>query len=405
MKKSLINLFENQSATMLAGMVESYAAAKGIQDTSKVDQKALVKELDAVSDAMHGMFTGRTREGKPYEGPELNLTEALGTTDAPFLFKRVIRELLDTPREPAFFLMNEVAQEIALSPQHPNYIELVRIGAIQADEVPTNGDYPSQKLSATEDIIKMTLRKWGVMMAVGDEVVAKSIYPVLRIMLQQMRTAVERRMEEELAKTLKAAATTVFDNEDSSSSHRTTGVDATQTWNATLDWKDFNDMIAVVVNNEYNPTHVLGHPLGWGIFANDPFLRATFFHGGQVGGSIHRTPPQFDQQVNLPYALRYVPYYNVDHYVASTLTGAGSSLAATLLTDLYVLDAQNALFMLTQGGADMDKYQDWFKDATALKVRRYAEFASKDGGKPIARTKKIRVELNYAPLFTVRNTT
>jgi hypothetical protein len=400
--KSLYNMLNSAHSGVALEDLNAFIAANDLEASDL--GKAQEKYRDAF-EATYALWTGKDLSGNEVEVPQVSLESALSTNDAPRLFTQVVRTILREPTEPNLFLSNSVAQPLNLRLEGNNLIEIIRLGAVQAFEMNTGQDYRSALPPVAEDNVKIGMRKFGVIMPLADEVQRNSNYPLATIYLRLGRAAMDRKMEQELYKTMQETATVVYDNESVDTNLNSTGVSSANAANFTMDWQDVNTMLGVIVGNMYNPSHVLTHPLGWPIFANDPYLRATFYHQGQVGSQIHTTMPQFDQQVNMPYSMSFVPYYGVEHSTAQLATGAGSALAATLLVDVYAIDARNSLYQANWGGIEVDNYNDFFKDVNMLKLRKFANFAAKDGGKPMARAKKMRVDTNYKPLFTVRTVT
>jgi hypothetical protein len=104
----------------------------------------------------------------------------------------------------------------------------------------------------------------------------------------------------------------------------------------------------------------------------------------------------------MPFGVQYVPYYNISFTENYTLTGALSGQGASLVTDMYLIDKSESLFMATAGEKEMDQMENWFKDALMMKARQYVAVSAKDGGPGRFSAKKIRVVRNYEALFTVR---
>jgi hypothetical protein len=221
--------------------------------------------------------------------------------------------------------------------------------------------------------------------------------------LRKMGEAINRFVEEKLFNAMTNMATTVFDNENSDSQYRTTGVGSTQAWNGTFSYFDLVKMMAVLLTRKYSASHLMAHPLMWSVFAQDPLVMAIFFHGGQMGQGVWTREPQYNQQAALPMNLQYVPYYALAFSENYTLSGAGSSLGAAAVTsDLYVIDKSNALFMATRGDIEVDDMEEWLRDSRAMKARKYVGVAVKDQGRGMVVAKKVRVARNYEALYTLR---
>ena len=125
-----------------------------------------------------------------------------------------------------------------------------------------------------------------------------------------------------------------------------------------------------------------------------------------MGGNIYSQKPDFNQNVNMPFGISYVPYYALPYVENAALSSTqASGLGSSLYTDVYVIDAKNSLYMATRGDAQMDEMEDWFKDATVMKIKKHMGCSVKDGGKAITVARNVRVVENYQPVMTVRTTT
>jgi hypothetical protein len=333
------------------------------------------------------------------------MKEALNTSDASIIFPRVISEVLQEPKEPNLFMTNVVADTIKLADNTPLLIEFPTVDALQAFEMSEGQEYTAQTLSFTQHMVSMRIKKIGVAAAINEEVIQHSMWPLVQMHMRMMSSAIDRRLESILFQAMTQRAQIVFDNENATAEYRTTGktiVGSSLQANGSFSFNDLVKMCGVMLGNRFTPTHFLAHPLSWPIFAQDPIMKAQFYHGGQLGQGIWSREPSFDQQANFPYGIAYVPYFALPYNEADTLTGALSSLGASLTSDLYLIDAKNALFMATRGNTEMDQMENWFRDATMMKARKYAGVSAKAGGKGMLRASNIRVVTNEEPVLVVR---
>lgn len=407
MKHSIYRLIKQASDTELNPIIQEFAKANDLvigDGDNEVSKEDVLEQMHYAEEALFSQFTGKNLKDEAYRAPHISLSEALSSADSSILFKRVISEVMVEPNEPALFLQNTLAEHMVLDAKNPLYIEFPVLGAIQAFDMAEGQEYHRQTLSVQQHITSIRLEKIGAATSVPQEVIDQSIYPIIAIYLRQLAAAVNRRVESKLMAAMKGRARVVFDNENSDTTYQTTGRNAAQSWNATFTYNDLVKMAGVIIGSNYTPTHVLAHPLAWPIFATDPIIRAQFYNGGQMGSQIWNSVPQFDQTPNFPWGISYVPYYGVDYHENHTLTGAGSGLAAELVSDMYMVDKNNSLLLATRGETEMDRMDDWFKDATSLKARKYAGVAIKDTGKGMTRASAIRVTQNESPIFTIRTT-
>jgi hypothetical protein len=412
MKTSIVNLIKEATSKGLDRDLASFADASGLsigEGEGKITRKEVLGLMNEAKEYVHALLTREDYDGNRYEVPSLPVNEVMVSSDASGVFRRVISEVLIKPREPQNFLMNNVAKKITLAADAPLTVTFPVVGAYQAFEIAENGEYKSQALSMQEHITSLRLKKIGVMASLSEEIVQASLYPLIALNLELMANGINRKCESMLFTTLTQKATAVFDNDDPATygtDYRTTGKDSSQAFNGSLALKDILKLAAVIVGNRYEPSHMLIHPLAYYVIFQDPIIRSTFFHQGQLGGSIWNQGPAFDQNKNMPFGIQYAPYYALPYNETGVMVNApGSGFSSALLTDVYMIDARNSLVMLERGDIAMDEKEDWFRDATTLKARKYVNFSGMDAGKGMTVARNVRVVENFTPLFTVRTTT
>lgn len=399
---------EKASNEKLDPQIEKFAENNKLvigENTGEFTREQVRDRLLEAEEFLYSQFTGTNYEGDEIRDlPAISMTEALNTSDASIIFPRVISDILQEPKEPNLFLSNNVAEVISLPEDAPLTIEFPTVDAMQAFEVAEGQEYTAQALGFAQHMASIRIRKYGVVAALNEEVIKRSMWPIMRLHLRAMSNAIDRKIESTLYQAMTQRAQIVFDNE-STSEYKTTGkaiAASTLVANGSFSFNDLIKMVGVMIGNRYEPTHFLAHPLAWPIFAQDPIMKAQFYHGGQIGQGIWSRMPSFDQSANFPFGLAYVPYYALTYNETDTLTGDLSAFGASLTTDLYMIDARNSLFMATRGGTEMDEMDNWYRDAKMMKARKYAGISAKAGGKGMLKAANIRVVTNEEPLLTVR---
>lgn len=409
-KNSIHGLMEQASHTELEPQLQDYAKTLGLTIVDKADEanETAITRDDAVSrlraeqEQLFAMMTGVDFDGEKLNVPQITMKEALTTSDASIVFPRVISQILQEPQEPNLFLMNQIADKIILPASAPILIEFPTVSAIQAQDMSEGQEYAVQNPAFGEYMTSLRIRKIGTAVALTEEIIKYSLWNLVALHLRLMAAAIDRKIEKNLYTAMVNTAQNVFDNESATTEYRTTGVTSAQAANGSWSYFDLVKMMGVALGNKKQGSHLLTHPLAWPILAQDPLMMANFFHGGQMGQGIWTREPAFDQQAAMPFGVQYVPYYNIAFTENYTLTGALSGQGASLVTDMYLLDKSDSLFMATAGEKEMDQMDNWFKDALMMKARQYVAVSAKDGGKGMLSAKKIRVVRNYEALFTVR---
>lgn len=410
MKKTIYNLMRNITEHQADNLSE-YATALGVKvgaETNEAEntftEADLQAKLDETREFMYAQLTGTDFSGNSVALPKsVPYKEAVSSADLSIVIPRVINNVLQEPSEPQLVLQNYIAEPLDLPFDSPNYMEFPYVGAFVAEEMAEGQHYQTQTLAFGQNKISLRMGKIGLAAALTDEIIRLSMWPLVNLHLRAMSNAINRRKEAQLFAALTSEAQELFDNDDADTTKRTTGVGTDQTWNGSLSYFDVIKMWGTLIERNYTPTHVLAHPLMWSVFAQDPYLMATFMHGGQMGQGVWTRPPQFDQQVNIPFSIQYMPYYAIPFTSRATLTLSGSGLGAThTLSDIYMVDKNNSLYQATRGPIEMDEIEDWYADGRVIKARQYFGASVKDGGKGMVVAKNIRTVRNYEALFTVR---
>ena len=404
--KAINSLHEEKLAPRLTDFVE----ANGMTLTEGKENSVSFTEAKASLDLAENYVYAQMNNGKAIDGTEmdveqLNFKEALTSADVSIVMPRVISTILNTPVEPNLFLQNAVADVINLPATAPKSVEFPMLGALEAFELGETQEYQSQELSFAQAYATINIQKYGVMTHLSDEVMEQSMWPLFKLSAEACSAAIRRKIESKLFEIFTNVGVTVLDNQSAVAAQRTTGTAKNQTANGTFGYLDLFKMFGALMGKKMNPTHFLAHPMAWSIFAQEPYLRAQFYHNGQLGSGIWGKAPTFDQQSNVPFGLTYVPYFNLRYDENTTLTGALSALPAIGVTDIYVIDKANSLAMIKRGDLQVDKMDNFFRDATALKVKAYAGFTAKEGGLGITVCKNIRMDVNEKAILTVNQVT
>jgi len=410
MKNSILKLINEATKKNLGPDIQKFAEANGLQigeGDGKISFKAASEQIKEAEEYVYGLFTRETVDGKHWEPSSIDFREAMASSDSSVIFRRVISEILIEPREPSLFLLNNVANDIKLDAKAPLTVTFPVVSAFQAFEIAEGGEYRQQQLSFQEHIISLRLKKIGVMAGLTEEIVEQSIYPLVALNLRLMANGLNRKKEDLLFKGLYQKATEVFNNDNYTPAPLTTGVASNQTWNGSLSLRDILKLASVVVGNRYEPSHMLVHPLAFYIIFEDPIIRSLFYTQGQLGSTVWGQKPDFDQSVNMPFGIKYVPYYALPYNETGTFInapGSGDAFAPALETDVYVIDSKNSLAMISRGDNEFDDYDDWFHDTTVMKAKAFINAAAMDSGRGMTVARNVMVVRNYEPLFVVQNT-
>jgi hypothetical protein len=339
------------------------------------------------------------------------MKEALASNDAPFLFPRIISDVLVRPKEPMLFLQNEVAKIVNV--ETVNYIEFPTLGALRAFEVAEGQEFPEQNLAFTQHMTTVRVGKAGLLVSMTEEIIKDSMWDVMALYVEAAGFALRRFKEERLVQALRDKGRTVMNNNTTDATLWTRGKDENGTGrNFSITFDDHIRLMASLMQHEYIPTHLLIHPMAWSIWATDPLLRTQFLAGGNMG-TAWSVPngPQMDQSMNFPWNVQYrvtpfMPFsYNAQLTTNTTAMANSSSSSGANLSDVCLLDANNALIILQRDAPSVDEFEDPRRDVMSMKIKERYGVSALNGGKSIAWAKNIRLVQNYETYWRVRQVT
>ncbi len=340
--------------------------------------------------------------------PDISIAEALQSADASILFPRAISDIMMRGREPMMIGQTVLAKTIQ-APQARS-IEFPSVGALRAFDVAETEEYPEQSPAFTRMFIEIKVTKSGLAFGVSHEIIEDSMWDILGYMIEAAGYALMRHKEQKLFNEALAKGHPVFDNSVNDPNFWTHGM-RNGSYNYTLHFDDLIDALGALVAHEYVPTDIVMHPLAWTVFAKDPILRAQFLTGGQIGQSVWSTMPQFDQSVNVPWNINYVVSPFMPIRLRTTISGHSgdggmypdpSTLPVVNVTDVLIVDRNNALLILQREPMNMEEFEDFRRDTRMMKFRERYGIAALNQGRAIAAIKNIRLDINDAPIFTVR---
>lgn len=331
------------------------------------------------------------------------ISEALHSADASILFPKAISDVLLRPREPLMIGQTLLAKTVQVD--NVRSFEFPVMGALRAFDMAETQEYPEQQPSFTQHFTEVKVNKVGLMLAISEEVIRDSMWDVLGLLIEAAGYAMLRHKEEKIFNEALAKAHVVYDNDTPNSASGTMwthgkGSDG-KTPNFSVHFDDFIDAMGALVAHEYVPTDIVMHPLAWVVFAKDPILRAQFLTAGQIGQSVWRTAPQFDQSINVPWNVNYqvTPFIGIK-FNAQLTNPTGSSIINTpaMISNILVLDRNQAIIVLQRDPMEMDNFEEFRRDARMVKVRERYGVAALNQGRAIAAIKNVRLEQNFAPV-------
>lgn len=391
--KSIIELFSHQYSGVDSTALNSFAKNEGFDLDQPEQLKSAVDAYEEVISSIIEVFNG-TASAQP-------LTNAMTIDDLSVLVEKAVQRVIVEATPAPKLLVDNFTEIHRFQDDAPGSMEFIEIAGIYAGWVSATGEYPSSSAGLNRSVMSIKFRKAGLTIDMQEELVNSALFPIVAYSVRAGRDAVERFQESTLWDTMRTRAKVVFDN--TVSGRHTTGKNQTNAANATMSFYDWTKMYTALLNAKKTPTDIMGHPLGFGMFFYDPFVRYMALHGGgnMYGASdAWSRAPEYTQPA--PFGLRVNWNSVIDYAENATLGAPFNTEPAALVVDAYMLDRNNSLYMAQKGEISTEgPFTDWKKDLMHLKMRTYFDTAVKDGGRGMVAARNIRIDRNDEPVYTV----
>lgn len=336
----------------------------------------------------------------------LNWREAIGSPDMQPLFPHILSDIIYKPKEPYMIGQTLLARTIPID--STRMVRFYSMGALRAHGPLAIGqEYPDESLALAQHQMEIQVQKFGLKVSLPDEVVEDSMWPLFQMYVEQMGFAMARLKEEQIFAAMQYHGWTAYDNASTDSTKHTTGKGTDgKTANGSLHLNDLLKGMGGLVANGYGITDALLHPMAWTIMATDPILRNLWITGGQVGQAVWTQTPQFNQQVNFPWSVNYQVTPFMPFTQAYSFAGGGTAVTGSHdVTDIYLIDRNQACVILQRDPISMDSWEDLTRDARTMKLKERYAVAIPNSGRAVTCIKNVVLETNYAPVTTVLSVT
>ncbi len=389
-------VLELAKKALVAELERAYATKENAHpfgDGGQERDKAL-KQYEETYDYLLEMMT----PGKPKRLP-LSMKEATYADDYLVLFPKVVQEVLARPQEPLYIGQTLLSRTIQVD--GAKLISFPTFSGFRAFEVAENGTFPEQDIAITNNSTEIRTRKYGLKVAIAEEVIEESQWDIYAMYIEAMGSALRRLKEEKIFNEYDARAFVAFDNSDNAK--LTTGKDADGTTNnGTFSQMDLIDMMAVMIQNGHNPTDLILHPLGWAIWAKDPFLRFQLLNSSSIGQSVGL--PSMDAggiQGYVPFGLNVVVSPFQSHTLDTNINGLGTANYTTIT----LVDRNSSIIILQDKPMAFDQWENVERDMKMTKISEKYGLAITDGGRSAVVAKNVKIGINHEPLYNVGNVT
>jgi hypothetical protein len=316
-----------------------------------------------------------------------NMREFLATPSAQILVPKVIVGTMRQAAEPMYIgtsMLSKIRLKQGQSMIFPS------IGAMRAADIPEGQEYPEDTIDwQTHETPEIRVNKSGIRIRVTDEMVSDSQWDVVAMMIREAGRAMARHKEEKAFNQFSKHGHTVFDNALAASNPeaQTTGLDVNGAKNDTLSAEDFLDMIIAVMNNGFNPSDVLLHPLSWSVFAKNELM-----------GSLAKAPYDNYPHKGNPKSMALGP-----DSVAGRLPFAFNVQMSPFIPfdkkakrfDMYVVDKNNIGVLLTKEDLSTEQFDEPARDIRNVKIKERYGIGVLNEGRAIAVAKNISMAKSY----------
>lgn len=224
--------------------------------------------------------------GLTADGSRIEMSDALALPNTAAMLPKVMSGMVREAQEPLLVgtsLLQRINYTAGIA------ITMPAIGAIVADDMAEEDEYPEGSPQTGGTTSQVTIGKVGTSFKVTQEMVRYNQFDMIGAMLRAAGRALARLKEQKIFNMIRNMGVRVFDNLQPSSSMYgvTHGRDLSGAANGTLVADDIFDAWAHMMMSGYFADTIILHPLAWPMFIKDATLRAFMLQNG--GGTIFGT--------------------------------------------------------------------------------------------------------------------
>jgi hypothetical protein len=380
---------------------------KKIQDKLKNGEPLTDKEMKMYSltddDRQYMALLDSVTSG--VEIPGFTFRDFLGTPQAKTLIPQVIIGAMRKSMEPVY-LASKFFTKIKMKSGQP--VLFPSIGAMRAFDVAEAQEIPQATIDWQMHRSRLIyIVKSGIRIQLTDELLSDSDWDIYGMMITEAGRALARLKEEKAYLEWKKHGWTVFDNDlygqyaanktqyAQYAEAGTTGVDYLNNLNNTMSVEDFLDLYIALYNNEYTPTDMVIHPLGW----------ITFAKNGLIGGyssaldkavvpespnaSFKLGPESVQGRVPFAFNCNLSPFAPIDK-VNKTF-------------DVSILDRNNVGVLIVKDEVTTEEFRDPARDLNNLKMIERYGYGVHNEGRAVCMAKNISMAKSYEQPYRVQN--
>jgi hypothetical protein len=351
----------------------------------------------------------------------ITLRDVLNKEDLSRLVPLAISEIVREAAEP-HLLANELF--VNINQKEGIYIQLPAVGAMDSvEEVAPGQEYGTEEITlGGGSTIRIDMRKYGVKLALTEEMVEQSQWDVIGEWLKAAGKAFARKKNRICFNLFEAQGLTLVDNVNPGKSvlgRPLSGKDINGTDNGTFTAEDFFDIYAAMLQEGFAPSIIVLHPLTWAIWVKDPMLRAWALQNGggplmngydlsgvqrkgfwggagmSSGGARpgeempadFKAKPILPSYLNVPFTVMVSPFVPFD--------------PVQKLASMYFIDPENAGAIVQGENINHHQWSDPERDIHLIKLREKYALAMLNEGRGVGVVKNVPVKPNRFADFGV----
>ena len=359
------------------------------------------------------------------EKENLKLKDVLEKEDLSRLIPVAISEIVKEAAEPHLIakeLFNTINQKEGI------YIQLPAEGAMEMiDEIAPGAEYGTEEITlGGGTVIRIDVRKYGVKLALTEEMVEQSQWDVIGYWLRAAGRAFARKKNALCFRLFNNQGLILADNLNPGRSilgRVLSGRGLDGKFNGSFAQEDFFDIYAKMLTEGFAPNLIVMHPMTWSIWAKDPYLKVFAWQNGggplmgaydvtgvkrdsffnNLGMSSGGARPGEDKPVDFTGMPILPSYLQIPFKVMVSPQVPYDPV--TQLTDIYFVDNGNAGAIVNAEDINHYQWNDPERDIHMIKLREKYGLAILNEGRGVGVVKNVSVVPNRIADFGVTNFT
>jgi len=340
---------------------------------------------------------------------EIRLKDVLHESDLSRLVPIAISEIV---REAAEFELLATKLFKKISQANGIYIQLPALGAMDTvEEVAPGQEYGTEEITmGGGTAIRIDIRKYGIKLALTEEMVEQSQWDVIGEWLRAAGKAFARKKNRIQFNLFETQGLTLVDNKNPRNTvlgRALSGKDGQGNLNYSFTAEDFFDIYAAMLQEGFAPNVIIMHPLMWSIWVKDPILRAfAFINGGgplfngfdltgvkrdsffnNLGMSKNGARPGEDMPVDFQAKPILPSYLNVGFQVM--VSPQVKFDPVTKLGSIYFINTDNAGAIIQGEEINHHQWSDPERDIQMIKLREKYGIAMLNEGRGVGVVKNV----------------